>query len=399
MRRIVLYTMVVLATVTVLIVLWQFRQAIVLFLLSLAISAAFRPLVDTFAQKRIPRNIALVLTYAIVFGLAAGVVIVVSGPLGGDLARVSNQLAIGYQQIKARWPVSGTQLERSLAEILPPPEQLYAGLSGEKVVQMARALLGITTNALDFGGSLAMILILSLYWSADSIHFERLLLSLLPVEQRARARSIWRGIEKGVGAYIRSELIQSFLAGILLWLGYWLMGLDFPVLLALLGALAWLIPWFGALLAVVPALLAGLGGGLGLGILAAAYTMAVLMLQEWVIEPRIFRRQSYSSLVLVLVILILTDAFGLVGLLLAPLVSAAVQIAFKYLVYPPVAAATSGVEGPEASQGMKTLQARLAQIQTEMESCTQPLPPEVGNLALRLERLIADTSRYYDEKT
>jgi len=329
--------------------------------------------------------------------LAAGVLMVLSGPLVRDLARISNQLAIGYDQIKARWPVSGTQFERSLAERLPPSEDLYASLSGEKAVQMAQAVLGITTNALGFGGSLAMIFILSIYWSADNIHFERLLLSLLPVEQRARARSVWRGIEKGVGAYIRSELIQSFLAGILLWLGFWLMGLDFPVLLALLGALAWLIPWYGALLAVIPAMLAGLGGGLGLGILAAAYTMAVLMVQEWVIEPRIFRRHSYSSLVLVLVILVLTDAFGLVGLILAPLASAAVQIAFKYLVHPPITAIASRAEGPEASQGIRALEARLAQVRTDMEGCTEPLPPEVGNLALRLEGLIADASRYYEE--
>jgi len=397
LRRIVWYTVVVLATITALIVLWQFRQAIVLFLLSLAVSAAFRPLIDAFVQRHIPRHIALILAYALVLGLAAGVLIVVSEPLARDVARLSNQLAIGYEQIKARWPVSGTQLERSLAGMLPPSEELYAGLADERAVQMVRAVLGVTTNALGFGGSLAMILILSLYWSADSIHFERLLLSLLPVEQRAQARSIWRGIEKGVGAYIRSELIQSFLAGILLWLGYRLMGLDSPVLLALLGALAWLIPWFGALLAVIPAFLAGLSGGLGLGILAAAYTMVVLMAQEWVIEPRIFRRQSYSSLVLVLVILILTDAFGLVGLILAPLVSAALQIVFKYLVHPPVTAAISQVECLEASQGMGALEARLAQIRAEMEGSTQPLPPEVDNLVLRLEGLIADASRYYEE--
>jgi predicted PurR-regulated permease PerM len=168
-------------------------------------------------------------------------------------------------------------------------------------------------------------------------------------------------------------------------------------LLALLGALAWLIPWFGALLAVIPALLAGLGGGVVLGILAAAYTIAVLMVQELVIEPRIFRRHSYSSLVLVLVILVLTDAFGLVGLILAPLVSAAVQIAFKYLAHPTAVAANAPAERPEASQGIEMLETRLAHIRTEMESCSEPLPPEVSNLVLRLEGLLADTSRYYEE--
>jgi predicted PurR-regulated permease PerM len=337
LKRIVWYAVVVLTTITFLVVLWQFRRALVLFLLSLAVSAAFRPLINYFVQRRIPRNIALILSYVLVIGVVAGVLVIVSEPLARDLALLSNRLAIGYEQIKARWPVSGTQFERSLAELLPPSDELYAGLAGERGVEMGQAVLGVTSNALAFGGNLALILILSLYWSADSIHFERLLLSLIPVEQRARVRSIWNGIEKGVGAYIRSELIQSFLAGILLWVGYRLMGLEYPVLLALVGSIVWLIPWFGALLAVVPALLAGLSGGVGLAILAAAYTIVVLIVQEWVIEPRIFWRQSYSSLALVIFILILTDSFGLVGLILAPLVSAALQIVFKYILQPPMA--------------------------------------------------------------
>jgi predicted PurR-regulated permease PerM len=168
--------------------------------------------------------------------------------------------------------------------------------------------------------------------------------------------------------------------------------LEFPVLLALLGALAWLVPWFGALLAVVPALLAGLSGGVGLGILAAVYTIAVLIVQEWVIEPRIFRRQSYSSLVLVLVILILADMFGLVGLILAPLVSAALQIIFKYLVQPPIAAARVG--GVEAPQRIELLEVRLGEMRSIIETCPQPVRPEITSLVLRLERLVTDTSRY-----
>lgn len=396
MKRIVWYTVVVLTTITFLVVLWQFRKALVLFLLSLAVSAAFRPLINYFVQRRMPRKIALILSYVLVLGVVAGVLFIMSEPLARDIAMLSNRLAIGYEQIKARWPVSGTPFEQRMAELLPPSEELYAGLAGERGVEIGRTVMGVTSNALEFGSKLALILILSLYWSADSIHFERLLLSLIPVEQRPRVRSIWNGIEKGVGAYIRSELIQSFLAGILLWVGYRLMGLDYPVLLALVGSLAWLIPWFGALLAVIPALLAGLSGGAGLAVLAAAYTIGVLIVQEWIIEPRIFKRQYYSSFALVIFILILTDSFGLVGLIMAPLVSAALQIVFRYILQPPIALVTTRTEDLEASEGVGLLETRLIEMRAAMESSPEPFPPEITNLIERLEQLIADTSRYYE---
>ena len=72
--------------------------------------------------------------------------------------------------------------------------------------------------------------------SGALIIFERLWLSLLPSGQRKQARGILRTIEQDLGAYIRSEVIQSLLAGLLLSLGYWLLGSPYPTLLASVGA-------------------------------------------------------------------------------------------------------------------------------------------------------------------
>jgi predicted PurR-regulated permease PerM len=66
MSRVARYTTVILVTLTVLVLLWQIKLAVVLFLLSLVIAAAFRPAIDYLVDHRIPRNIALVLTYLLV---------------------------------------------------------------------------------------------------------------------------------------------------------------------------------------------------------------------------------------------------------------------------------------------------------------------------------------------
>ncbi len=331
MRQIAWYTALVLATLTGLLIAWQFREALLLFALSLAIAAAFRPLIDFFTGRRLPRGVALLLAYLIILGLMAAILALIGGPLLRDIEQATNELIASYERLLASWSVSGLAYQQTLASQLPAAQELFGSLVNEEGFQ---GLMGITSNLLGFFGSLGSILILSLYWSADSVHFERLLLSLIPVEKRPTARRIWRGIDKGLGAYIRSEFIQSVLAGLLLWVGYALIGLDYPVLLAFIGSLAWLIPWFGAVIAVVPALLVGLSSGFLTGILAAAYAMLVLGVMEFVIEPRIFRRKSYSSVILVLVVLALAQAYGLLGLILAPLVSAGLQIVFKYLIQP-----------------------------------------------------------------
>lgn len=84
------------------------------------------------------------------------------------------------------------------------------------------------------------------------------MLSLLAVGQRNQARRIWQAIESGAGAYLRSEIVQSFVGIVLLYIGYQLIGLPYPSLLALLGGMAWLVPLVGVLLTAIPVLAVGL---------------------------------------------------------------------------------------------------------------------------------------------
>ena len=62
-----------------------------------------------------------------------------------------------------------------------------------------------------------------------------------------------RTLEQELGAYTRSEVIQSLLAVLLLGTGYWLLGSQYPALLAVVGAIAWLVPVVGAGLDVADA--------------------------------------------------------------------------------------------------------------------------------------------------
>ncbi len=227
------------------------------------------------------------------------------------------------------------------------------------------------------------VLVLSVYWSADQEHFKRLWLSLLPFERRARARLIWQTLESGLGAYLRSQVIQTGLAVILLGLGYQVLGLQYPVALALIGAIGWLIPWVGILLAVIPAMWVGLSSSLALGLLAAAFTIGVLCFLEFVVEPRLFNRRRFSSLLVVIVVLVLVDEYGLIGILLAPPLAAAIQILAGRLMRSTPTAKTT------LAQPISVLQTHLASVQSLLAAQTVPPGPELSNLVDRLTQLIA----------
>jgi putative permease len=384
MKQIIWYTIVVLLTLCALALFWQFRLALLLFILSLIVAAAFRPLIERMVEHKIPRVAAILIAYLAVLGILGILIALASGPLVDELQRMTDNFAVAYTRFRQASP-KDDQFRQFLAERLPPIDAIYQGAAGDRGAALARSVLGAATGALDVFSNLIIILILSIYWSIDRFHFERLWLSMLPANGRVRAREIWRQIEEGIGSYIRSEVVQSVLAAVLLYLFYRLIGLNYPTTLAIIGAILWLIPWLGAVLAVIPAFLAGLSSGLPTALLAAFITLLVLGLMEVVVEPRLFNRRRYSSLLIVLLLVAMSDAFGLIGLIFAPPLAAAIQIFFSNLLTQP---ATVAPVDPDTR--FITLRAQLSQAE-EMADQVKGEAPEVANLLERLKKLVNKT--------
>jgi predicted PurR-regulated permease PerM len=186
---------------------------------------------------------------------------------------------------------------------------------------------------------------------------------------------------------LRSELAQSLLAGLLLGLGYRLLNLDYPALLALVSALAWLVPWLGLVLALVPVILVSTSAGSLMALLAVLYTLLVFVLLELLVEPRLYNRRQYNSLLIVLVMLALGEEFGLVGVLMAPPLAAALQILGTHLLAP----ASTTAEKPMDEQ-FTVLRERLASVRTLLEQSAGGATPQVASMVDRLEALLDKAS-------
>jgi predicted PurR-regulated permease PerM len=370
MRRAVWFILVIAITLAVLILLWEFRGAIVLFGLSLVISAALRPLIHRFSSNRLSRRTALMMAYILLVGLIVLVLVLIGPALGRDLQNSTNDFAAGYERAMTQWPERGTTFQKMLAERLPPAEDIYRTVRGREGMVAMEAIFGAARNFFSILGSLALAIVLSLYWSADQFRFERLGLSLLPAEQHARALSAWRAMETGVGAFVRSETVQSLLALALLGAGYWAMGVRYPVLLALLGALTRLIPWFGVVFLMIPALLIGIGSPLQ-GLIYAAYTLAVLIGLRWYVGRRLYTPPHYSALPILLLIVILAEGYGLLGVLLAPILGRALQILLHELNPQP-----AGGFSPEVLDRTAHVMERLSDVQAKVAATApeEPIP-------------------------
>jgi predicted PurR-regulated permease PerM len=392
MKRLAIIAAVALATLAAVLSVWQFRGVVLVFVLSLTLAAALRPLVERQVRRGWPRPTALLAVYGLTLSLFFVILWSIGGPLLDELRLVVDRFVFAYEQMYLRGP-TGEDWQQAIVGWLPAPEALVMAVTGPEAMATVQNLLGFTAGLLDYLSQAAIVVVLSIYWGMDQARFERLWLSLLPPETRQRAREVWRAVEIGVGSYVRSEATQSLLAGVLLGIGYALIGLPYPTLLALISAVAWLVPWLGAALALVPVLLLGLAEAPGVALVAGVYTALVFVVLEVLVEPRLHNRRQYNALLVVLLLLMLGDAYGLPGILAAPPLAAALQILLTNLLQPASTPAAQGVQ-----EQFQALEVRLAALRAEASQQSAEAAPQVQSLVERLDALLGQAGAMLHEE-
>ena len=330
-KQIAAFGAAVMTALLALVVVWQFRTVVLYLLISLMFAAALRPLSYRLVRLKIMVRVAWIAFYLAVLGAFGFLLFLTAGRAVDEIQQLVQTLSV---QDNWRLPVwlEGSAFQQALVARLPAPSMLFTAMTGEEGQLVLPALLGFSQGLGAVLSAALIILVLSVYWAGNQIHFERLWLSLLPSARRKQVREIWRNVEPEIGAYLRNEFTRGLLAGLVLSLGYWLLGSPFPVLLALTGALATLVPMIGVVIAVIPVLLVGLLTSVPLSLFTTVFTLVVLMIVSLFIKPRLLSHKWENPILTIFLILALEDAFGLAGIIAAPPFSVVIQILWSHLV-------------------------------------------------------------------
>lgn len=378
-KQLVRFGTAVMTTLLALVVLWQFRIVVVYVLISLMLAAALRPLVYRLAGRGFVARVAWILLYLVVLGSFSFFFFLTGKTVTIEIQQFAQTVSVQDEWTLPIW-LEGSSFQLALVARLPPSSKLFEAVTGDQGQLVLPAILGFSQGLGAIVSGVLVILLLSIFWGANKIHFERLWLPLLPSDQRKQARGIWRTVEPDIGAYIRGQVIQSFLVGLVLSLGYWLLRSPYPVFMALAGALACLIPVVGAVLTIIPVLLVGLLTSVQLSLFMALYALVVLITLGVRIKPRLFNHRWYNPILTVILLIALADAFGLAGINVAPPLSVVCQILWNRLV------SRRAVSGAAAQ--VSDLKERQALVWAAIKAMDEPPLPLVTSSMERLTHLI-----------
>lgn len=297
-------------------------QAILLpFALALFLAVMSMPVMFWLQLRRVPAPLAIVLTM-LLMGALFGALIMLGTQAVGDLQvqipRYRNQSVELFND----WVVglsawSGIELtENRLLDLIDP---------GWLATQFATT----AARVVGFLGNMALVLLIMAFVLGEAMVFpfkfraiigplegERRRTTTVMTDDRQRVTKIVREVQ----AYLGIKTLVSLATGLSIGVLAWLLDLEFPVLLGLIGFVMNYIPTVGSLLAALPALFLSLVQFTSVGHLLQVCVGygAINMVFGNLIEPNLMgKRLGLSTLVVILSLLFWAWVWGPVGALLA----------------------------------------------------------------------------------
>ena len=330
-RSLIRYASVVLAlTVVALWALYLVRGPLLLIYVSALFATGLAPLVrmiersKVLSKRGLPRTVAILMIYGAVIGSIVGIGAAIVPPLVSQSEQFWKDLPDrleSFQRQLTSWGVIAP--EASFKDLLA---RLPAG--GDAVGVVLGALWGFVGGI--FG--LVSILLLTFYLLVESEAVFNLFVRLFPRGDRRRVSTLSGMAAVKISAWLGGQMLLGLIIGTLSATGFFLMGLPYFFVLALIAGVGEMIPMIGPLLSAIPAVLVALTVSPGLALGTAAFCWSLQLLENNVLVPKVMGQTVGLNAVTVIIALAVgSELLGIVGALLAVPTAAIIQVLFEQL--------------------------------------------------------------------
>jgi predicted PurR-regulated permease PerM len=175
--------------------------------------------------------------------------------------------------------------------------------------------------------------LLALYMLIDLRRGKALAVELTPPRHREEAVYVASAVATALGSFVRGQLLVAFIVGVASSIGLWLLGIPFWLIIGILAGILNLIPFAGPVVGgALAAIVALLDGSVGKALLAILVFTLIQQVDNHVITPLVQRaRVQLSPMVIVLALIVGGSLAGLLGVLVAVPLTAAVRIVVGHL--------------------------------------------------------------------
>lgn len=302
--------------------LWLAREAVVVIILGTLIGMTLARGVDVFEKIHIPRYLGAPLLMLLLIAAIIGIIVLVEPTIAGQV-----------QQLRQQLPTVVSNLENNIDQRFFPghPGELQQKLNAQ-FGTLSKMLFPFLENSIAAMAGLVVVLFLAIYVSAQAGLYRAGLIHLIPPAARPRAIPVVDGLGHVLQRWVFARLMAMTIIGVAKGVGCWALGVPAPIALGLIAFTLTSIPFFGPILAGIPAVLMALVISPVKALEVVGLAILLHELEGHIVGPLLMRnRLNIPPVLTVFAITTLAIVLGLPGMLIAEPLAATVIYLVRHL--------------------------------------------------------------------
>jgi putative permease len=296
-------------------VLSMFKDLFLILVISFILTFILKPMVDYLENLGAARWVAVLLVFV---GLGSIAVLGVALLLPVLSSQIS-QITAAFE--KDRLALMLDDLSLQISHQIPflkseaVREQLNTAL-----VSFGNAAGEALSGVLSTAASLLIVPFIAFFLLNDYYAMQKSFIRSMSNKYFEMTLNILHKIEDQLSKYIQGTFIESLFVAILYAICYFLLGINYAIVLGLVGGITNIIPFAGPFIGAIPVLLISIVqfGDLSMLLWIIIITAAVQQIDQMLIQPAVFSRiMNIHPLTMFIVILIGNEILGVIGMVLA----------------------------------------------------------------------------------
>lgn len=321
----------VIISIFAVIVLYYLRDIIFIIFIAILITLIIVPAVDYLESRNIPRIVAAMLIFFLIFFLFGSMILVIAPPLAKQLSQLS--LLIPQFLADNSFIIDGTLLK---SELYGPLQNVLIEASGYFKNITSSFFAGIF-NLLGGFMSALLTIVISFYLIIEENGIERFVKEVIPGKFQERSLNVIRKVQIKLGKWVLGQLSLGFIVGIMSYVGLYFLGItEYALVLALIAGMLELVPYIGPVLSAIPAIIIALTISINHAFLTLILYFLIQQFENYLIVPKVMEKSvNLHPIVIIVVIIIGGKIAGIPGAILAVPVAAIVSIILDDVNYKP----------------------------------------------------------------
>ncbi|CAM3642976.1 AI-2E family transporter [Mesobacillus zeae] len=300
-----------------------FQTLFLPFLISGVFYYLLRPIVNFLNSKKVPKALSIIFIYLVFIGLATLVILLV----GPELQRQFRSLVENFPDIMeslqkeilalrdSGWFSRFQENEYMTLDEFSEKISTFIRSNVSDIFSQVTGVIGVITSIVTVIVTVPFIVF---YMLKDGEGASRHVLKYLPYFQAEEVRKVLKDMDEALSSYIKGQALVSFLVGVMMYIGYTIIGLDYSLVLAFVTMLTNVIPFIGPFIGVIPAVIIGFLMSPLMALKVAAVAVVVQQIDGNLSSPYIMgRKLDIHPLTIILLLLVAGSLAGLFGMILA----------------------------------------------------------------------------------